>query len=179
MPAAPCGAAPRKKAPKADVPEESCDGPHPHIAHGMHAKALASWRVAACLEVLRKEINAMAPGRSKASDGTIGNAAHATRDSDHNPWVLDNGKGVVTALDITHDPAHGCDCGALAETLRANRDGRIKYVIWNRQIMSAIISPWKWRPYSGANPHNKHVHISVRPEKDKFDSQASWDLSPA
>jgi hypothetical protein len=34
------------------------------------------------------------PGRSKASDGSIGNAVYASRDSDHNPW---DEPGTVTA----------------------------------------------------------------------------------
>jgi hypothetical protein len=45
-----------------------------------------AWRVARSLEVLLGQFNAACPGRSKASDGSIGDAAHATRDSDHKPW---------------------------------------------------------------------------------------------
>jgi len=35
-----------------------------------------SWRAAKSLDVLRDEINWAAPGRSTASDGTIGDKAH-------------------------------------------------------------------------------------------------------
>jgi hypothetical protein len=76
--------------------------------------AVREWRGAKALFRLRDQINATFPGRNKASDGLIGDAAHATRASDHNPWVIDNGVGVVTAIDITHDPMQGCDAGALA-----------------------------------------------------------------
>ena len=64
-----------------------------------------SWRLARSLAVLRSQINDLSPNRSKISDGTIGNQEHASRVSDHNP----NAAGVVTAMDITHDPQHGID----------------------------------------------------------------------
>ena len=73
-------------------------------------EAPIQWRVAQSLETLRFQLNAMAPGRSKASDGGIGDTDHQNRNSDHNPWVLDGSRGVVTARDFTHDPAGGCDC---------------------------------------------------------------------
>ena len=87
---------------------------------------------------------------------------------------------VVTAMDITHDPTHGCDAGVLAETIRSNRDQRVKYLIWNRRIASSLsidgAPAWQWRPYNGTNPHNKHVHISVLPEPAVFDSTAAWTI---
>ena len=72
-------------------------------------------RIAKTLDVLRNEINALAPKRSKGSDGWIGDAAHQSRASDHNPWVREGGVGIVTALDITHDPS---------AWLRRGRNGR-------------------------------------------------------
>jgi endonuclease G, mitochondrial len=144
-------------------------------------EAAIQWRIAKSLETLRGQINAMAPNRSKASDGGIGNAEHAARNSDHNPWVdLRNNKGVVTARDFTHDPAGGCDAGALAEKIRESRDPRVKYIIWMRRIANS--SPiggepaWAWRPYSGKNPHNHHVHISVLPDISKYDSEDPWTI---
>lgn len=116
------------------------------------------------------------PGRSKKSDGTIGDAAHATRDSDHNPWIKDGTTGVVTALDITHDPAHGVDSYKLAEILRTNRDPRIKYIISKRRIASPSLQDWAWRPYNGKNAHTQHVHISVKSSKAQYDSIEPWNL---
>lgn len=119
-----------------------------------------SWRVARSLLTLRDQIDEAFPDRDKASDGTIGDADHRTRDSDHNPWCGDD---VVTALDITHDPEHGVDIDQLTDELQASRDTRIKYVIANGLIMSGNPgpSPWVWRDYDGSNEHTRHFHLSV------------------
>jgi GH25 family lysozyme M1 (1,4-beta-N-acetylmuramidase) len=139
-------------------------------------KVTTRWRVAESLLVLLDQANKSAPHRDKSNDGTIGDEAHQWRESDHNPWIKDNGVGVVSALDLTNDPRHGCDCESIAESLRAGKDPRIKYVIWNRRIFSSTIQPWTWRKYSGANPHREHIHISVLPEKHLYDSKQQWDV---
>jgi hypothetical protein len=139
-----------------------------------------SWRIAQSLDVLLKQINELYPKRSKTSDGGIGDAAHASRSSDHNPWVRDGGAGIVTARDFTNDPVNGVASEVLAEALRASRDKRLKYVISNRRIFSGSgqKSPaWQWRPYRGSNPHIKHAHVSVKSSKAEYDSPALWDLS--
>src|SRR5690606_9422972 len=130
-----------------------------------------SWRVARSLETLRDQINARYPNRNRASDGTIGDAAHATRDSDHNPWVRDGRLGVVTALDITHDPAHGVDIDRLTDELQASRDPRIKYVIANGLIMDTRpgFNPWRWVRYTGSNRHTRHFHLQVMPDTGRYD----------
>ena len=106
------------------------------------------------------------PGRSRASDGMLGNAAHAARVSDHNPEhpaPRGNPDYQVDALDITHDPQHGPDCQALADAIIASRDRRVKHLIHNRRICAGALgpSPWVWRTYTGPNPHTGHLHISV------------------
>ena len=131
-----------------------------------------SWRVAKSLLTLRTQVDAMAPSRSKAADGTIGDTAHSARKSDHNP----NANNVVTAMDITHDPAHGVDAGALAEMLRLSKDQRIKYVISNRRIFSSQQTPWQWREYTGANAHTKHVHVSVNADPALYDDTKPWTI---
>lgn len=139
------------------------------------------WRVAISLLTLRDQVNAKWPNRSKDSDGTIGDAAHATRSSDHNPWVRDGAVGIVTAMDITNDPDNGPNSEAFAEALRASKDQRIKYIISNKKIASSSSvggkAAWAWRPYSGSNPHNHHCHLSVKSDKEDYDSATSWDLS--
>jgi hypothetical protein len=135
-----------------------------------------AWRTAQSLVRLREQINQKAPRRSKASDGTIGDAAHATRNSDHNPWVSDGAIGVVTALDITHDPGGGCDAEQIVQALINSRDARIKYIIWNRHIISSQVQPWVWRNYAGSNPHTRHFHLSVKSEKANYDSVVTWQI---
>lgn len=114
---------------------------------------MATWRVANSLNVLLNQLNTLAPGRNKASDGSIGDPAHSSRVSDHNPDSL----GIVRARDFTHDPAK-LSGHWLADTLVARRDPRLKYVIWNRRIWQPSNG---WQPYNGSNPHTSHVHVSV------------------
>ena len=83
------------------------------------------FRVAKSLLALRDQVDASAPHRDKSSDGTIGDLSHQSRKSDHNPIA----SGVVTAMDITNDPAHGVVARDIAEMLRISQDLRIKYVI--------------------------------------------------
>jgi hypothetical protein len=123
---------------------------------------VAGWTLAESLGRFRDQLNALAPNRSKASDGTIGDAAHQARSSGHNPaWIA--GANLVTAFDATHDPAGGLDCHRLAASLQRARDSRLLYAIWNRRIMAGAAGPqpWAWRPYSGAAPHTEHLHLSV------------------
>jgi len=135
-----------------------------------------AWRTAESLKKLRDQINALAPHRSKASDGTIGDSSHASRSSDHNPWITDGATGIVSAMDITHDPGNGCDAGKLVQSIVESKDPRVKYLIYNRQIVSSTVHPWQWRAYTGANPHNKHCHISVKSDKEHYDSTDDWQI---
>lgn len=139
-----------------------------------------SWRLAKSLDVLRGQINKAFPERNKASDGTIGDAAHSSKNSDHNPWVKDGKIGVVTALDITHDPDNGVNIQSLADALIASKDDRIKYIICNGKIVSGTGQKnpaWVWRNYTGANKHTRHVHISVKSNKSAYDSPAPWVIT--
>ena len=132
-----------------------------------------AWRVARSLNTLLDQLNAMAPNRSKASDGAIGDPSHSSRTSDHNP---DPG-GVVRARDFTHDPAGGLDCHRLAAMLVQYRDARLKYVIWNKMIYSSPRGAgWAWRRYSGTNPHTHHLHLSVVTD-GRADELRAWTLS--
>jgi hypothetical protein len=135
-----------------------------------------AWRMAESLDVLRRQFNTRYPNRSKASDGGIGDAAHASRSSDHNPWYTKGGMGIVTARDFTHDPAAGMDIDRLTDELAASRDPRIKYIIANGYILDSRPgnNPWRWMRYSGSNPHTKHFHLSVMPEL--CDDARPWNL---
>lgn len=143
----------------------------------------SKWRVARSLLTLRDQLNASYPNRNTASDGTIGDDAHCGGGgtSDHCPNVMDDNIGVVTAFDATHDPASGCDMNKVVEAVRASKDARIKYVIWNKRICSSYAvgnaKAWDWRAYTGSNPHDKHAHFSVLPEKPRYDDSTNWSIS--
>lgn len=138
---------------------------------------VVAWRLAPALETLRKQVNEQYPGRSKVSDGTVGDLAHAARPSDHNP----NKAGIVCAWDVTHDldqKGDDFDAWKFAETLRLNRDPRIGYVISNGRICSgnAGPQPWTWRPYTGSNKHAQHTHISVRQDPLVWNDAKPWNI---
>jgi hypothetical protein len=136
-----------------------------------------AWRQATSLITLRTQINTMWPNRSRASDGGIGDATHQAEGSAsyHNPWIQNNGVGVVTAYDFTHDPDNGADMQYLADVLLFNEDARVKYVIWNRRIW---VAPFQaWQRYNGSDPHTNHLHISVATDPNLYDDASTWNLT--
>lgn len=128
------------------------------------------WRLAKSLIKLRAQVDARWPDRDRSTDGDIGDAAHQSRESDHNPNAAD----VVTAIDIDRDIAPNFKARDLAEALVASRDPRIKYIISNRQIVSSKVSPWVWRPYDGDNAHSEHCHVSVGADPALYDDDRDW-----
>lgn len=138
---------------------------------------MTPWKVAESLDRLLAQLNELAPNRSKASDGGIGDPDHAGRGSDHNPWLVLRGQPLVTAFDVTHDPSGGLDCAKLWTALAYGHDPRVKYLIWSRRIMSGASgpSPWISRAYRGPNPHTKHLHLSVVADSRCRDA-STWAL---
>ena len=100
------------------------------------------------------------PKRNRKSDGIMGDNAHENRKSDHN---------LGNAFDLTHDPDNGVDCYKLA--LEVIKDPRVTYVIWNSKIHNRTRAAEGWRPYTGANKHTHHMHVSIK-------DTARDDLSP-
>lgn len=124
----------------------------------MVATAGKGWSLASSLVAMFDEADRRWPKRSRASDGSIGDAAHAARKSDHNP----DSTGDVLAGDLTDDKAAGCDADLFAEHLRRSRDPRISYVICNGRVFRSYgSSAWEWTPYSGINGHFAHTHVSI------------------
>lgn len=137
-----------------------------------------AWRLAKSLQVLLSEVDAYAPRRDTSYDGTIGDAAHQARASRHNP----NAYGVVTALDITHDPQGGMDAHALARRLVLDPHPDLAYIISNRESASRSRG-WVWRPYTGSSPHDRHIHVAVGtgPDSDPrppYDDAIAWGVDP-
>jgi hypothetical protein len=132
-----------------------------------------SWRLGNSIDKWKDEAQAAKPG---CTIDTIGDAAHSSRESDHNPCDCHN---AVCASDIY---VRDFDCNQIAENLRQmaiQGDGRIKYVIFNRRIFSGPNQSYpagQWRNYTGSNPHTDHLHISVAHPSQYFDSTAAWDV---
>lgn len=143
-------------------------------------KGDAENRLAKSLITLIDEVDQKVPSRDRHNDGTIGDDAHQNKGaaSDHNSHVRDGSMGVITALDITHDPAAGFDAGVFAESLRQAKDNRIKYVIFNGRIFSNTVSPWEWRDRNqGPGDHSEHVHVSVVADPARFDDTRPWPFA--
>jgi peptidoglycan hydrolase-like protein with peptidoglycan-binding domain len=127
------------------------------------------------LVTFRDQVNALAPKRSRASDGWIGDVKHQARHSDHNPEP----DGSVDAFDLTNDPTNGCDTQRVADALVASKDKRISYIICNGRIVSGRNGPkpWTWRKYTGSNGHYHHMHLSVL--DDHQDDTTPWKIESA
>lgn len=145
---------------------------------------MGDWVVDKGLDRLLAQINAKAPGRRKDSDGSIGDAAHQSRDSDHNPESPPppgNPDHQVDARDFTQDPEHGADMGPISEAIRQSQDRRVSYVIFNRRIFSSYRSTggreaWAWGSYTGSDPHENHMHVSVN--DTHHDETQDWQIIP-
>lgn len=142
-----------------------------------------AWIVATNIKALFAAFNKIAPNRDKASDGTIGDYAHSTGVSGHNP---DDTSG-TTAERSDSDSVAEVRAGDVDVDLRTpgltmeacvqrivrtpNLRKRLIYVIYNRRIWSAS-SGWVERPYYGSNPHDHHAHFSGHPDHDN--NSAPW-----
>ncbi len=124
---------------------------------------------------LRNQINARFPRRDKASDGWIGDNAHANRSG----WGL-NGKGsyhnpapsgYVHAIDIDEDfGAHG-DSMEFAEQLatycrKGLDDGRIVHIVYEDKVASATAGDWHFRGSGYGHTHHIHISFSAKADKD-------------
>ena len=115
---------------------------------------------------LREQIDDAFPDRNRATpEGWLADYRHAARVSDHNPQP---DSGIVRAYDCNADLGSSRhEIHDLVDQLRllARSDKRISYIIFDGKIAS-----WKrnyrWRPYTGANPHRGHFHISFTAKGD-------------
>jgi hypothetical protein len=117
---------------------------------------------------LREQFDDTFPDRDRTSDGWIGDTRHSARPSDHNP---DAKTGMVRAIDVDRDVSGSAKPDLMPDIANQIRlaakagDKRIAYVIFEGRIASSRMG-WRWRKYSGSNPHNKHCHISFSKKGD-------------
>jgi hypothetical protein len=118
---------------------------------------------------LREQFDDTFPDRDRRSDGWIGDLRHSTRPSDHNP---DPATGVVRAIDVDRDvhksgkPDLMPDIADQLRLAAKKGEKRISYIIFAGRIASPRMG-WRWRKYSGSNPHNAHCHISFTKQGDQ------------
>jgi hypothetical protein len=137
------------------------------------------WYKVAWIPPLFAAFDHVFPARGHAQDGTIGDLAHQSGVSGHNP---DDTAGVraeredadtrpeVRAADVD---SQGVNMdAAVAAILATPRDrDRLIYIIWNRHIWSAS-NGWRRATYTGDDPHDRHAHFSGHPDAD--DNGAPW-----
>lgn len=128
---------------------------------------MPGWRNAAALDSIRREADRRWPGRSHASDGTLGDARHRASKSDHNPDFA----GVVHAIDLTNDPEHGFDAWEQAQRIGRRmldgREQRVEYLVSNDGTHDKILNPtvsrsWRDNNAEGGQSHRSHLHVSIK-----------------
>lgn len=117
----------------------------------------------------RDQLDKRFPNRDRRSDGWIGDRAHASRFSYHNP----DRNGIVWALDVDENLGQGSwrngrAAKRLADQLLAYaRSGlpgsdRVLHVVYENQVASGTYraSWWRWR--GSGYGHTFHIHITFR-----------------
>ncbi len=121
----------------------------------------------------------MAPKAAATSWGLKGDDKHEST-SDHTPHDFAGwGSDIVTAADFPK--AGDLDPRAVLDAIRLSRDDRAKYGISNGEMFSSYpahgFAAWTWRPYSGADGHFTHGHLSVVGDK-RADNERPWAIVP-
>lgn len=133
------------------------------------------------LDTLRDEFNAVNPDRDKSSDGWVGDEAHQSGDSDHNP----DSNGNVHAIDVDEDlRCDGVSMEDCVQTIlgRCRKDSddpdnepRLTYIIYERRIWSCS-NGWREEYYGGSNPHDKHAHFSAESAGKYANDTSPWGI---
>ena len=134
---------------------------------------MATWVLTRGLQTVRYEFDGTFKLRDKRSDGSIGDQAHSTGTSGHNPdrtgraeYKDGDAKNEVRAIDVDKDlvPGSGIDwmervVQYIVKRARAGHYVPFRYIIYKRRIWSRS-DGWKTRTYTGANAHDQHAHFS-------------------
>jgi hypothetical protein len=141
-----------------------------------------AWVLTKGLQAFRDELNGVFPGRDKTTDGAVGDLAHQSGSSGHNPdrtgraeYKDGDALDEVRAVDIDRDLVPGSSVDWmlvlirwLIEGMRAGRWGAadpFRYIIYRPKGSSVtyiwhVSQGWASRKYTGSNPHDKHAHFS-------------------
>jgi hypothetical protein len=130
-----------------------------------------AWVVVPPLDALRDQLNAIAPNRDKTTDGSIGNQAHASGRSSHNPDRSGrpehaDGDSVdeVRARDFDKDlRTPGLTMAMVVRHLvlgaRSGRFWWLRYIIFDKIIYHRSTG-FQARAYTGSNTHQEHAHVN-------------------
>jgi hypothetical protein len=158
------------------------------LVESIPLRGAAAWILVPCLVSLREEFNRLAPARDKASDGSIGDTAHAASSSDHNPdetgatpYEDSDNINEVHAIDVDDDlKLSGWDMTRCVEIIagrhRSGADDRLQNIIWDRHIISRSWNWDSWHAYTGASPHTEHAHFSARYTTAQESDTRPWGL---
>lgn len=133
------------------------------------------WQLAPSLVALVKETDERFPTRDHSSDGSIGDQAHAARESQHNPE-----NGWVCAVDLDEDLSSELHTlQELAGHIVDQTDHRVRYLIYEGRICKSYVdgrgvAAWTWQAYTGLNDHSKHLHVSVWNTPAARDDRGPW-----
>jgi len=118
--------------------------------------------------------DALWPNRNRSQDGTIGDTAHQSSVSGHNPDDTAGSKperedadniAEVRAADVD---ARGVNMQAVVDAIVSdpNERKRFIYIIFNGYIWSAS-NGWRKAKYNGSDQHTTHAHFSGDPNYDE------------
>lgn len=137
----------------------------------------------------RDQLNKRFPNRDKSSEGTIGDIAHQSTSSSHNPDESGNPEfsdhdnvDEVRAADFDKD-LRATDGTTMEQVVQLwitkARSGEmwwVRYFIYNKRIWHKG-DGYKTRVYTGSNPHTDHVHVnSDFTQKADIVTGTNWHL---
>lgn len=123
--------------------------------------------LATSLSIFRAEINRRWPNRDTRSDGWIGDEAHQSTVSDHNP----NERDRVDAYDVDKD---GVDMDVIIAA--AKRHPSVRYIIWQRKLYHRLRG-YKAEDYNGPSAHDEHAHFSIEQAVWAENDTRSWGIA--
>lgn len=135
------------------------------------------------LSRLRSAFDVAFPNRDRASDGWIGDAAHASGVSGHNPessghaeWTDGDSKDEVRAIDVDSDLGNPhVSMQMVIDHMRKlpNLTSVLWYMIYDRLIY--VTPDFDPVPYDGPSPHTEHAHFSgARSQSSDENTTFDW-----